>query len=52
MGYIPSFTILSDSLVFIDKCSFYVGIGPIRDVDIVCIFRPISFVCMLDLIQV
>ena len=45
--YIPRRPLRYHYLVCTKHYLFYVGIGPIPDTELICIFQPISFVCTL-----
>ena len=51
-GSRPRFPLRSHSLVHSENNSYFLEIGPIRDIELICIFRPVSFVCTLYQIQV
>ena len=48
-GSSPRCPLWSHYLVHIKNNSYFLGIGPIRDIDLICIYRPFYFLCKLDI---
>ena len=43
----PRFNLRYNSLVHSKNNDYFVGMGPIRDIELTCIFRPVSPLCTL-----